>query len=238
MTKQVIKRLTDREHILKRTGMYMGSPTAVEEDLYIFDGQDFKKKNIRYVPALIKMINEIIDNSVDEAIRTKFKFGNKIEVFMEELNFKVIDNGRGIPVIKEADNEYFPKIAWGYARAGSNFENDEERDTIGANGVGSFGTNVLSSYFKGISRDSKKEIICEWKNNADSESYKESIKASKKRGVEIYSEPDFKLFDIKKIRITDIEIIKSRLAMLKLTYPEIKFFLNGEEIEEVSDFDF
>ena len=226
-----IKRLTDREHILKRIGMYLGSDELNTEEMYIFEDDKFKKENTRYVPALIKIVNEIIDNSVDEAIRTNFEYANKIKIDMDDTSFKVTDNGRGIPVEKH-DGEYQPKIAWGYARAGSNFDDDANRVTIGTNGVGSYGANVLSKYFKGISQDGKNKIVCEWSDNANPITYKEKVTKSSKNGVEVYVEPDFERFKVKNFSETDFKIIKTRLVMLAMTYPEIKFYFNGEMIKK------
>jgi len=232
-----IKRLTDREHILQRVGMYLGSDEINEEQMYIFKDNKFVKQDVKYVPALIKIVNEIIDNSVDEAIRTKFQFGNRIKVEINENSLRVQDNGRGIPV-EEHDGEYQTKIAWGYARAGSNFDDDSNRVTIGTNGVGSYGANVLSKYFKGISQDGKKKIVCEWRNNADPETYKEKVTNSSRNGTEVYLEPDFERFKVQKFSDTDIKIIKTRLVMLALSYPEIKFYFNGELIKLPKEIEF
>ena len=238
MKKQVIKKLDDFSHIRLRLGMYAGSPTLFKEEIYLFKNNKFIKKEINYVSALIKIVNEIIDNSVDEAIRTKFQFANRIKVEMSEKSFKVIDNGRGIPVEKNEEGEYLPKVAWGNARSGSNFIQDNKRNTIGSHGIGSFIATVCGNYFKGISQDGKNKIICEWRNINKPLEYKQKITKSSKTGVEVYVEPDFSLFDSNQFTETDFKIIKTRLAMLKLTYPEIKFYLNGEQIIQPKDFEF
>jgi DNA gyrase/topoisomerase IV subunit B len=227
--KQTIKRLTDREHILQKVGMYAGGASEEAQERYIFDGEKFIEKEVEIVPAVIKIVEEVIDNSIDEAIRTSFKFSNTIKIEMTENFFKVIDNGRGIPVIKHGD-EYQPKIAWGYARAGSNFGDDKNRTTIGTNGVGSYLTNVLATKFIGISQDGKNKITCEWEDNANPDTYKEKVSKSSKRGVEVYSEPDFKRFKREKFTQDDFDVIKTRLVFLSLTYPEIKLYFNGERI--------
>ena len=232
-----IKRLTDREHILQRTGMYLGSDELNTDEMYIFEDDKFIKKEVKFVPALIKIVNEIIDNSVDEALRTKFEFGNRIKIEMTDTYLQVQDNGRGIPVEKH-DGEYQPKIAWGYARAGSNFEDDENRITIGTNGVGSYGANVMSKYFKGISQDGKQKIICEWSDNANPITYKEKVTKSSKRGVEVYLEPDFERLKVKGFSDNDLKIIYTRLVMLSLSYPEIKFYFNGNIIKLPKEINF
>jgi DNA gyrase/topoisomerase IV subunit B len=222
--------LDDRGHILKKTGMYAGSVAEEKQLRYIFNDSKFIEKEVYIVPALIKIVEEIIDNSVDEAIRTKFEFGNNIKVTMDEKSFRVIDNGRGIPVTKNEDGIYYPKIAWSMARAGSNFEDDKNRITSGSHGIGSMMTNVLATKFIGISQDGKNKITCEWEDNANPDTYKEKVSKSSKKGVEVYSEPDFKRFGRKKFTQDDFDVIKTRLVFLSLTYPEIKLYFNGERI--------
>ena len=68
--------LTARQHVRERIGMYMGSSSREEIERFVMG----EWKTAKYVPALSKMIDEILDNSIDEAIRTKFEFANKIDV--------------------------------------------------------------------------------------------------------------------------------------------------------------
>ena len=68
--------LTARQHVRERIGMYMGS--AAKESIERFVLGEWK--SVDYVPALSKMIDEILDNAIDEAIRTNFKKANKINV--------------------------------------------------------------------------------------------------------------------------------------------------------------
>jgi DNA gyrase/topoisomerase IV subunit B len=70
------KVLTDREHVLARTNVYLGSTTA--ETVSGIINYTYQEKTL--VPALVKMIEEIYQNSVDEFIRTEGKFANKIDI--------------------------------------------------------------------------------------------------------------------------------------------------------------
>ena len=94
MTEQ-FKMLSPREHVRERTGMYLGS-TALETVERFVNGE---WQQIKCVPALSKMIDEIIDNSIDEAIRTNFKHANQINVSLDldKNTVTIEDNGRGIP---------------------------------------------------------------------------------------------------------------------------------------------
>ena len=78
MTEQ-FKILTARQHVRERIGMYMGSSAQEQVERFVMG----EWKTAKYVPALSKMIDEILDNSIDEAIRTNFKFANKINVSID-----------------------------------------------------------------------------------------------------------------------------------------------------------
>ena len=84
--------------------MYMGSSSKETIERFILG--EWKKAT--YVPALSKMVDEILDNAIDEAIRTNFKFANKINVSINNNEVTVTDNGRGIPqdkIFDETTNE-------------------------------------------------------------------------------------------------------------------------------------
>ena len=149
--------LTARQHVRERIGMYMGSSS--QEDIERFVLGEWKKA--KYVPALSKMVDEILDNSIDEAIRTNFKYANKINVSIRGNSITVSDNGRGIPqdhIHDETIGEDImrPVAAWTKVNAGTSF--DDERVTIGTNGVGSAATNFLSESFSGKTWSNKKFV--------------------------------------------------------------------------------
>jgi len=247
---QKIKKLTEREHILQRSGMYLGSSTLTKSKEYIIantvnipdengncgtsgcDVDYFKETEVKYVPGLIKIFNELIDNSIDEFVRTKGKFATKIDVEISSDTFKVQDNGRGIPVTEVEAPEgifYQPELAWTHARAGSNFE-DNDSATIGTNGVGSMIASVFSTEFIGISNDGtlKCTVIC--KDNNESIDTKVG-KPTGKQGVQVTIKPDLKRFDLNEIDEAHIKMIEQRLYNLSVSYPEITFKLNGERIK-------
>jgi DNA gyrase/topoisomerase IV subunit B len=98
--------LTARQHVRERIGMYMGSSSKEEIERFVL-GQWSKAT---YVPALSKMVDEILDNAIDEAIRTNFKFANKINVSIDGDKVIVTDNGRGIPQDEVFDEQTGKKI--------------------------------------------------------------------------------------------------------------------------------
>lgn len=88
-----MKKLTEREHILKRPTMYIGAVDLTTANEYILSDNDkMEHKEIEFVPGLIKIINEIIDNSVDVAIKSNFKSSTEISIKMERDCVEVQDN--------------------------------------------------------------------------------------------------------------------------------------------------
>ena len=229
MQDQKIIKLSDRAHILLRPSMYVGGVDLVEKEEYILTKENkFEYKKLKFVPGLIKITNEIIDNSVDEAVRTGFKFGNKIDVNITDTSIEIRDNGRGIPVVKIGDTEHYaPVVAFCEARAGSNFS-DDGRTTIGMNGVGSFATNVFSKVFKATTADGKKRLKLISKSNAETVNF--TITDTEQKFTKVYFEPDFKRFEINKMDDVHKSIIKQRLYFLSVAHPQIRFTFNKERI--------
>lgn len=220
------KILSDRDHILLNYDMYIGSINQEEKEI-LSHGQFVKKI---FVPGLQKIGDEIIDNCVDEAIRTEFKFANVIDVKITNTEMTVVDNGRGIPqdeiVTPEGAKILRPVAAWTRARSGSNFE--KGRVTIGKNGVGSALTNFFSDKFIGETCDGKNTVQVFCTNNADNISHK--IVKGGTRGTKVTFIPDFERFGVFNFDETIIEVFESRLQTLAVAFPEITFKFNGKKI--------
>lgn len=226
--KNEIKTLTDREHYLLRPAMYIGAVDLTKSEEYILEDNKVQLQEIEYVPGLTKIINEIIDNSVDVAIKTNFKSSNQIDIKIDKDSVTIKDNGTGIPVRKMEDGNYMPFAAWGTARSGSNFDDDENRTQLGMNGVGSFATNCFSKKFIGKTDDGNKSYQITFKDNA--ETFTEKLGESKKQGTEVKFYPDLERFGLKEIDETHIKVIEQRLINLSMSFPEIRFRLNDKRV--------
>lgn len=220
------KVLSDRDHILMRAGMYIGSISLETVTQLV----DFKQKELKIVPGLLKIINEIIDNSIDEAIRTEFKFANKISVNIDTENniVTVTDNGRGIPVV-EHNGIYQAEASWTKAKAGTSFSDD--RTTIGTNGVGSFATNCFSTSFIGQSCDGTYKITVDCQDNCNADLIRTTKTKSTKNGTSVSFRPDLKRFGIESITEDHLEVLKDRLFNIQICYPDIQFEFNGTKIK-------
>ena len=234
MTKETeqFRILTARQHVRERIGMYMGSSSQESIERFVLG----EWKVAKYVPALSKMIDEILDNSIDEAIRTTFKYANKINVSIEGNKIVVTDNGRGIPqdkIFDETSNEEIlrPVAAWTKVNAGTSF--NDERVTIGTNGVGSAATNFLSSQFIGRtwSNGNMVEVCC--KDGAEKINVAHRSKTG--NGTEVAFVPDFSLFEVGNLNDLDtVALVEDRLTSLQMAFPEIVFSFNKRRVN-VSD---
>lgn len=226
---EVYEKKSPREHILERPNMYIGASNFVEVEDYLLINDKLQKTTVSCIPGLLKIINEIIDNSVDIAIKTDFKGCNVVNVKITNDTVIVEDNGPGIAVKKNSDGEYFPFVCWGYAMAGSNFNNDSSRVSTGLNGLGSYCSNVWSKEFIGISDDGINRYTVKFRDNASS--YKESVTKTVSKGVAVKFKPDLERFGITEINSVHRDLIYLRLLNLSVCYPEIQFKFNGKQIK-------
>lgn len=237
MADQTIVKLDDRSHILLRPSMYIGQIVPGKYNEWISIENGIAQQEVEYVPALLKIINEIIDNSVDEYIKTQGEFANKVTINIDSKSITIQDNGRGIPVKKDPGSGiYLPMLCFGHAKSGSNFDDSNNQSQIGTNGVGSFATVCFSEYFQAETDDGENSYTVVFKNNA--ESYTEKLGKSKSRGTKVYFEPDLKKFSISKIDDTSINLIKTRIQNLSMTYNGIEFKFNNKKINVKSSKDF
>jgi DNA topoisomerase-2 len=224
--------LTARQHVRERIGMYMGSSSQESIERFVLG----EWKVAKYVPALSKMVDEILDNSIDEAIRTNFKYANKINVSVDGDKVIITDNGRGIPqdeIFDETSGDTIlrPVAAWTKVNAGTSF--DDERVTIGTNGVGSAATNFLSSQFVGKTWSGGNLVEVKCKDGAETVNI--TTKAKEGNGTEVAFVADFSLFEVDSLEDLDtVALIEDRLISLQMAFPEIAFSFNKRRVK-VSD---
>lgn len=166
--------MSEREHILARSGMYIGSIAEETQQVFIYDEDDNKMtmKDINYSPAMLKLVDEILSNSCDE-YRRKDNMGlTEIEIVINKDNqsISVKDNG-GIPVVKHKEaGVYVPEFIFGQLRTSSNYDDSEDRNVLGTNGLGSVLSNIFSKKFIVESADKKNSIYVEWTDNMSTKS--------------------------------------------------------------------
>ena len=229
MDDRIIVSLSDVEHVLKRPNMYIGSVEPAKKEEWIIENDKLIKKEITYTEGLLKIINEVIDNAIDEGLRTDWKFSNKISFKIKDDKITIEDNGRGLLVKKNKEGEWMPVLAFTKLKAGSNFS-DDNRQTIGTNGIGCSATNVFSKLFEVTTCDGKKKIKITCKDNLSEEKHSLYPAAGEKTGTKVTFIPDYERFGVSNFT-KDVEILlKTRLSILSWFYPKCTFSYNGESI--------
>lgn len=185
-------------HILKRPGMYIGSIKEEETQSFIYSSEDAKMvlKDVHYTPALLKIIDEAISNSCDE-FRRKTNMGlDKIQVTVTKKgHIEIYDNG-GIPiVIHKTAGVYVPEFIFGELRTSSNYNDNDEREGVGTNGIGVKLTGILATTFKVESADGKKSFSRSWSNNMRDRNDDLEIKSCNDHYTKISFDIDFDKFE-------------------------------------------
>ena len=119
-----IQQLTPREHVRRRTSMYVGTP-----------GDGSERDDALYV-----LVKEVIDNGIDEFI---MGYGKSIEITLADNRVTVRDYGRGIPL-----NSLDSVVS--QINTGAKYDQGEDSafdKTVGLNGVGVKAVNYLSTEF-------------------------------------------------------------------------------------------
>ncbi len=223
-----MKTLTSVEHILVRPNLWIGSVAPSEKETWVLNEDDtISFKKISYTEGLLKICNEAIDNSVDVGIKTNWEKSTKIDITITKDTFTCEDNGTGIPVEKNESGEWIPVIATCVPMSGTNFE--EDRKSIGANGVGIKAANIFSKKFECITCDGKGKLKIVCTDNLSTKKVSE-LKPTAKTGTTISFSPDFDRFGVKEFRTELITMIKTRLKFLSWFYPKCQFTFNGQKI--------
>jgi len=244
--KKKIKQIDMKEHIKKRS-MWAGSKSNQVQEVYLlseyedqYSGEKhkiFKSEEVKYPPALYKIIDEIAVNSVDHYVNnmkevTEIKFN-----LYDDGSISVYNNGPGIH-IEETKNiqgvtMYTPQLIFSEFLAGSNLDDIEETERIvgGQNGLGAKITAVFSDYLTIETLDtiSKIKYTQTFRNGLDIVEAPELIKIKKKsesytciRFLPTYNE--FKL-NIDTIHKTLYKLIEAR-AWQVAAYTGIKVYFN------------
>ena len=166
--------LSELEHILHRPTMYIGSIKEEETSLLIYNENENKMmmKCLTYSPAMLKLFDEILSNSCDE-YRRKDNMGlNNIDIIInkDDNSITIKDNG-GIPIVKHKNaGVYVPEFIFGQLRTSSNYDDNDDRNIVGTNGLGSVLSNIFSKKFIIESADKKNKLLVEWTNNMNNKS--------------------------------------------------------------------
>lgn len=202
-----ITALTQQQFLIKRINIYFGRELGDADSPYS------TQKSIA--------LREIQDNSID-AIRKTGKPGTIKTTFNEDYSFECYDNGPGIPIDISKTAEGKPAssvyLALGVLNAGSNYEN--VTDSLGTNGVGGSGAQMLSEYTKVEIYRNKKKYRLDFKDGKPGIFEKDGSFSPTKDLTFLKEEKDDRSSEEKKLFPTGTKIkIKLNDDLFKSKYP-------------------
>tara|TARA_X000001036_G_scaffold439193_1_gene489441 strand:+ start:2105 stop:5425 length:3321 start_codon:yes stop_codon:yes gene_type:complete len=225
---------TPREHVLNRSGMYIGDTANVRKLSWIMtENKKMELKDITYNPGVCKLFDELITNVLDEAKRDKTLTECKI-TFTDE-SFVVENNGRGIEIVKHSGGDcYLPEFLFGKMLTSSNYDDTEEREGAGTNGIGAKAVNIFSTEFEVKIVNGGKEYTQVWRNNM-AERGEPKIKStqSSKEYVRISAKPDWAKFDMEKLSSNrTLSVLEQRAYEISALCPDkqVSVSINGKKI--------
>lgn len=194
-----IQTLKGLEAVRMRPGMYVG-------------GTDSR--------ALHHLVNEVLDNSIDEALAG---YCSEITTtILEDGSMSIKDNGRGIPTgIQKDTGRSALELVMTELHAGGKFDKNSYKVSGGLNGVGVSCVNALSSHLKAvIHREGK---IFEQEYMAGKPQYEvREIGTSNETGTEVIFQPDVSIFDTVEFRF---EFLANRMKELSFLNKGVKLIL-------------
>lgn len=206
-----VQKLSFREGVRQRVGMYLGSP----------DNE-----------GAVNGLFEIISNSVDEAI---IGAGKRIEIEIWNDAASVKDYGRGIPRGPKGDIKEVLITLLTESHSGAKFNDDSYTSVRGLNGIGSGATNCSSDYFMVISKRDGFEWTLEFEMGIPKTDTAIKGKATNETGTYIYFKPSQSVFSAETFKF-DFEYISKKVKDMSYLLPGITFVITNGETKETFEY--
>lgn len=227
---------TPIEHILTRPDTYVGDIKIQEEVMDIFDDdlQRIVKKNIKYVPALYKIFDEIIVNAYDHTKTDPTCDTIKVSIDKENNEISVYNNGKGIDVEVHPQHKiYVPELIFGELLTSTNYDDTQARTTGGRNGYGAKLTNIFSTKFivETVDEDRKRKFYQEFTENMGKRTKPKVTDYKQKAYTQITFHPDLKKFGLSTLTDDIVSLFKKRVYDIAGLGEKLKVYYNDKKID-------
>jgi len=236
------QRKTHREHILSLPDTYVGSIETANEEVFLHEGERFTPVSIAVNPGFYKLIDELLVNAHDHAIRLRTKNSadpvKKINVLCTPEGFTIENDGEPIDVAEHPEHKvWIPQMIFGELLTSTNYNKDEKKLVGGKNGYGVKLVNIFAKEMKVIVHDKARKLLYEqtFEDNM-TKIGKPSVTTPKKKpdvlSVAIGWKPDFARFGMTEISEGMRRLIERRVWDLAMTLgKDVKVSYNGELVK-------
>ena len=131
-----------RQHIYDLPDTYIGSAVQTAlQDTWVIENENVIQKDIKYVPGLYKIFDEVLTNASDHKVRSSMQQDirqvKNIKVHVTDEYISVENDGTGIDVeIHPKEKVYVPEMIFGHLRTSTNYDKNEKKIVGGKNGYG------------------------------------------------------------------------------------------------------
>jgi DNA topoisomerase II len=232
---KIYQKKTHHEHILSLSDTYIGSIEPEMKEMYIYEDNKIKKKNIEYIGGLYKLFDEGIVNSRDHTIRDKTCKTIKVNIDRDTNRITIMNDGTPIPIdIHPEHNVYYAELIFGHLLTSSNYE--QKGKTVGGkNGYGAKLINIYSTEFviDVCDHKAKKRYYQKFTNNMYKKEKPIITKYDKRKSyTSISFIPDFSRFKTDRLSDDMIALFKKRVYdIAACTQNKIKVYLDDELIK-------
>ncbi|HLD60428.1 MAG TPA: DNA topoisomerase (ATP-hydrolyzing) subunit B [Candidatus Bilamarchaeaceae archaeon] len=204
-----IQVLEGLEAVKKRPAMYIG---------------DLGKRGLHH------LVEEIVDNSIDEALAGYCK---NIEISINsDGSVSVKDDGRGIPVDMHHSGKSALEVVATTLHAGGKFDKGVYKISGGLHGVGISVVNALSEYMEVTVRRDGKAYYQKYINGKPQENVK-AIGETSERGTMVNFKPSHETFPV---TVFDFEYLKERIMELAFLNKGLRIILSDEISQRTETF--
>lgn len=232
----IYQKKSQLEHILLRPDTYIGSVEYTEKTpmwVYNTEKNQLEQREIRYVPGLYKIFDEILVNAADNKQRDSKMNTIKVVIDKEKNLISVYNNGKGIPVTQhKVEKVYVPELIFGTLLTSSNYNDDEKKVTGGRNGYGAKLCNIFSTKFtlETSSKEFHQQFRQTWVKNMTRDKEPEIKKSTGEDFTKITFSPDLTKFKMEELDDDICHLMARRAYDVAGSTKGVTVFLNGERI--------
>ncbi|VDK60288.1 unnamed protein product [Anisakis simplex] len=236
--KEKYQRISPLKHVLLRPDTYVGSTLPSEtQNIYLYDAELKRmcKRELSYVPALIKIFDEVLVNAADNKQRDPTMTSIRVNIDKDRNEVSVWNDGEGIPVeIHSEEGVYIPSLIFGTLLTSSNYDDSEIKIIGGRNGFGAKLCNIFSKKFTVETRSAATGNHFEqtWRNNmseCDTAIVKSIVEDGGTDFTKVTFEPDLKRFSLSALNDATIQLMQRRVV-------DVAGTLKGVEVHGFRDY--